>query len=242
LRNFYLSLQCNNGLCTRGLLKANYDKKDSLNFKIDKASENYSINGQISDLGYIAEGLGISNLLAGGDAKIQIEHYAADKKPVFKGSLIIDDDITIFENESVKKLNKNTLFSQVRDKIFSSEKTTFDSVKVEFQIKDSVLDLRSMVANNFKIGITAKGQINLENNDIRLKGMIIPGYIVNSLFGIGKIPVVGGVISGILTGGEGGGLFGISYNYEKKPNDKEGTFSTNKVTAFVPSTIQNLFE
>jgi Na+/citrate or Na+/malate symporter len=71
--------------------------------------------------------------------------------------------------------------------------------------------------------------------------MIIPGYIVNSLFGIGKIPVIGSVLSGILTGGEGGGLFGLRYEYVKNSKEKEGKFTTNKVSAFVPSTIQNLF-
>ena len=57
-----------------------------------------------------------------------------------------------------------------------------------------------------------------------LSGMIIPGYIVNSLFGIGKIPLIGSVISGILTGGQGGGLFGLRYEYVKKPNVHSATW------------------
>jgi Na+/citrate or Na+/malate symporter len=71
--------------------------------------------------------------------------------------------------------------------------------------------------------------------------MIVPGYIINSLFGIGNIPVIGNVISEILTGGKGGGIIAIRYEYYKKPFEKEGIFSTSKVSAFVPSTIQNLF-
>lgn len=244
LRNLYLSLRCVNGLCTNGMMKTNYDKQDFINLRIDKNEEEQkrTIKGKISDIGYLAEGFGISNIVVGGNADIALEHYAAEKKPVFKGSLSIDNDITFYENETVKRFNKDTLFSQVRDKIFSSEKTTFDLVKVDFQIKDSILDIRSLVANNYKIGITSKGSINLSSNEINLKGMIVPGYIVNSLFGLGKIPLVGGVISGLLTGGEGGGLFGIRYQYDKNPKDTEGVFSTNKVAAFVPSTIQNLFE
>ena len=72
--------------------------------------------------------------------------------------------------------------------------------------------------------------------------MIIPGFVVNSLFGIGKIPLIGGVISGILTGGEGGGVFGLKYSYVKKKGQADGVFETNKVAAFVPATIQNLFD
>ena len=72
--------------------------------------------------------------------------------------------------------------------------------------------------------------------------MIIPGFVINNLFGIGKIPLIGGVISGIFTGGEGGGLFGIKYEYKKLDPNSEATFETNKVSAFVPVSIRNLFD
>ncbi|MBU6140620.1 MAG: hypothetical protein KGP29_03560 [Proteobacteria bacterium] len=242
LKNFYFSLNCKSGLCSRGLVRASYGKQQVIDLKIEKTPEKNSINARVSDVGYIAEALDISNVVSGGDAKLKIEHYAEDNKPALRGTLTIDDDITIYENEAVKRFNKDTLFSQVRDKIFSSEKTTFDSVKINFDLQNYRLTIKSLIANNYKIGVTAKGEINLADKSCHLKGMIIPGFIVNNLFGIGKIPLVGGVISGVLTGGEGGGLFGIRYEYEKNPNDKEAKFSTNKVAAFVPSTIQNLFD
>jgi hypothetical protein len=71
--------------------------------------------------------------------------------------------------------------------------------------------------------------------------MIVPGFIINNLFGIGKIPVLGSVV-GILTGGEGGGLFGIRYEYTKNKGDKEAKFETSKVSSFVPTTIKSLFD
>ncbi len=46
----------------------------------------------------------------------------------------------------------------------------------------------------------------------------------------------------IQTGGEGGGVFGIKYEYIKNKGDKDGKLTTNKVSSFVPSTIQNLFD
>ncbi|MBM3579777.1 MAG: hypothetical protein FJX34_03285 [Alphaproteobacteria bacterium] len=244
LRNFTLSLTCVDGLCSSGISRAGYGKQKSLNLRIDKtADKNISlVSGRVSDIGYLAEGFGISNLVAGGDAKIKIQNYAIDKKPVLNGELTIDDEITIYESEIVKRFASDTLLSQIRDKIFSSDKMIFNSVKAEFNLQDGVLNLRSLIANNYKIGITAKGEIDLRKKNMHLKGMIIPGFLVNNLFGIGKIPLVGGVISGLLTGGEGGGVFGIRYEYDKNPGDKEGKFTTNKVAAFVPSTIQNLFE
>ncbi|MFM7620841.1 MAG: hypothetical protein ACKO47_04475, partial [Alphaproteobacteria bacterium] len=245
LKNLNFYLNCQNGLCPELSASANYDKLDVINIQATKKpKENYAIiDGNISDIGYLAEGLGISNIISDGNAKINLKQNVVDKKIFIEGKIEINDDITIFENETVKKFAKDNLYSQIKYSIFSSDKTTFDLVKVDFSYSenDNILKLKSLIANNLKIGITAKGQINFNDDSMIIKGMIIPGYIVNSLFGIGKIPVIGSMLSGILTGGEGGGLFGLRYEYVKNSQDKDGKFTTNKVSAFVPATIQNLF-
>jgi hypothetical protein len=239
-----LNLNCQGGICQAGNLNANIFKQRNVALKIQKnpKNEEYLIDGQISDAGFVIEALGLSNLVAGGNAKINIKQNLVNKKLVLDGEIKISSDTTIFENEAVKKLSKDNLFSQVKDKIFSSEKTTFGSINIEFSIAENELNIISLIANNFKIGVTAKGKINLKNQAMEIKGMIVPGYIINSLFGIGNIPILGSVISGLLTGGEGGGIFSVRYEYIKKAGEKEGKFSTNKVSAFVPSSIANLFE
>ncbi len=239
-----LNLNCLGGICQAGNLNANISKQKNIALKIQKnpKNEEYLIDGQINDLGFLIEALGLSNLVAGGNAKINIKQNLVNKKLVLDGEIKVSSDTTIFENEAVKKLSKDNLFSQVKDKIFSSEKTTFGSINIEFSIAENELNIKSLIANNFKIGVTAKGKINLKNQAMEIKGMIVPGYIINSLFGLGKIPILGSVISGLLTGGEGGGIFSVRYEYIKKAGEKEGKFSTNKVSAFVPSSISNLFE
>ncbi len=240
LRNFSLALNCKNNICLSGLAKANYGNKQMLNFIITKNPKNdfSNIEGRVSDIGYLAEALGISNVVSGGDAKIKLQNKTLKNKPLLEGEVTINNNITIYESATVKRLSKDTLFSSVKDKIFSSEKTIFDSVKLKFDINGELLNINSLVANNYKIGITSKGFINLKDESYQLKGMIIPGFIINNLFGIGNLPILGS----LLTGGEGGGVFGIHYEYIKTKNDKEGKFTTNKVAAFVPSTIQNLFD
>jgi hypothetical protein len=247
INRFNLNVACEDGICKSGALNGNISKQKNMALRIQRnlkneKSEEYLIDGQINDAGFIIEALGISNLVTGGNAKINIRQNLINKKLVLDGDIKINSDIIIFENEAVKKLSKNNLFSQVKDKIFSSEKTTFGSINIDFLIEGDELNIKSLVANNFKIGITAKGKINLKNQATEIKGMIVPGYIINSLFGLGKIPILGSVISGLLTGGEGGGIFSIRYEYIKKAGEKEGNFSTNKVSAFVPSSIANLFE
>jgi len=243
LRNFNLFLNCKNALCSGLSISGNYDKLQTINLQSSKKPKEdfVAINGRITDIGYLCEGLGISNLITDGNMLISLKQKNIDKKLAIEGHIEIDDEITIFENETVKKFASDSLYSQIKDSIFSSNKTTFNSVKIDFILQKQIIKISSLIANNYKIGITSKGEINLSSGAINLRGMIIPGYIVNSLFGIGKIPLIGSVISGILTGGEGGGLFGLRYEYVKNANNKEGKFTTNKVSAFVPSTIQNLF-
>lgn len=243
LRNFSFNLSCARGLCYRGKMSANYNGKDVVDIKINKDEENSSlISGKISQLGYLADGFGIYNLVSGGNAKIKVENLVEKNKAVFRGKIEVDEDITFYENNAVKKLSKDDLFAKIKDKIFSSEKTIFDFVKLDFELKSGVLTINSLVANNYKIGVTGKGFVNFKDDSYQIKGMIVPGFLINNLFGIGNIPLIGGVISGVLTGGEGGGLFGLKYNYVKNKGEKEGSFSTNKVSAFVPSTLQNLFD
>jgi hypothetical protein len=247
-----------NSLCKYGNIYANFypnitqqktpKKADikTVNLKVKKSlegnkKENYKLEGAIPDIGFIAEALNISKLIRGGDFKVNITQNIVDNKLVLDGEVKSTSDIDIYDNEIVKKLAKDDLFSQVQDKIFSDEKTTFGSVIIDFSLQGEELIIKSLIVNNFKIGITAKGRINLKNNAISIKGMIIPGYIINSLFGLSKIPILGNVISG-LTGGDGGGLFSMRYEYNRKAGAKEGEFVTNKVSAFVPSSISVLFE
>jgi hypothetical protein len=243
ISNFILKADCKLPFCYSINSSGFFGKEFGFNIKNPQVKKDIFSNIEINifDIGYLAEALGISELVSDGSAKINLKQKNIDDKKIFYGNLDLKSKVTVYENEKIKKLAKDPLYSQVKKDIFTENKTTFDFVKIEFEIIDKNLKIDSFVANNYKIGITSRGSINLGNNQINLKGMIVPGYIINSLFGIGNIPVIGNVISEILTGGKGGGIIAIRYEYYKKPFEKEGIFSTSKVSAFVPSTIQNLF-
>lgn len=259
ITDFSLTLGCRNEFCNNLVSTGLYNKEESINLKSSQKSRSdvVYIKGSIDNIGYLAEGLGISSKISGGRARIkltnrmipkdQMEEQVGNKvrnslEQYLTGEIEVDKNITIFDNPTVKRLAKDSLFSEIKDKIFSSKKIIFDSMKIKFHMKDRIIGLDSLVANNYKIGITAKGNINLSEDSYEIKGMIIPGFIINNLFGMEKIPVIGNVITGLLTGGEGGGLFGIRYEYTKEESEKKPTFKTNKVSAFIPTTIRNLFD
>lgn len=241
-RDVKVNLYCSYGICRKGYARINYGKQVKL-FDIfamrDEKTKKYILKGNIFDVGYFAEALNLSKQLESGNAKVRIEQ---EKGSIYRGNLKIKDKLVIYESERMKKLAHNALYSRVKGKVFEGEKTVFGNVLLDFVYRDKVLEVESLVANNYKIGVTAKGQYNVADKSYDFKGLIIPGFIVNNLFGIGKIPIIGGVISNLLTGGEGGGVFGMKYSYVKKKGDKEAVFETNKISAFVPVSIRNLFD
>ena len=245
LHNLYANVRCTAGFCANGEIKASYNKNQSFNFIINKVPKKNraNIKADISNVSYLIEGLGITNLLKGGDIKLKAKNEFIDNKNIISGEFKSLDKVTFFETTKIRELTKNTLFLEIRDAVFSSGKTIFSNMSGEFIMTKGGINIKSFVANNFKVGITAKGKINLSQKSFDFKGMIVPGFIVNNLFGIGKIPVVGNVVSGLLTGGEeGGGIFGIRYSYSKKSKMHKEQFKTEKIKSFIPSSIKSLFD
>lgn len=244
INSFHLSLGCNQRLCYNGFIIAGKGNNQPLvNIKIGNSNNDVSnITGSITDISYLILGFDLSNKISSGNTTINIQNKFINQRSIFEGELKIQDGITFGENAEVKKIYNNQLVSQVKDKIASNQKISFDQLKLEFLLDNYSLNIKSLIANNYTIGITAKGILNLKENSFNIKGMIIPGYFINNLFGIGKIPFIGGVVRGLLTGGEGGGLFGIKYEYTKSKDQTEPDFKTYKLSAFVPVTIRNLFD
>jgi hypothetical protein len=246
INNFHLNIDCIEKFCYKGLITASKGNNQPLiNIKINKESNNNfsDISGSITEISRLIYGFNLSDkIISSGNTKITIKNQFINKKSIFEGDLRIYDGITFSESSEVKKIYHNQLLSKVKDDIVQNQKIHFDQLKVEFIFDDYALKIKSLIANNYKIGITAKGMVNLKDDSFKINGMIVPGYFINNLFGIGKIPLIGGVVRGLFTGGEGGGLFGIKYEYTKTKDQKEAEFKTNKLSAFIPVTIRNLFD
>ncbi|MDA9573404.1 DUF3971 domain-containing protein [Rickettsiales bacterium] len=246
LSNFFVNLNCVKNFCNNGNIKANYGANKFLNINISKINnkKHSSINGLIYDIGYLARALNITNLIQGGDIKVKGKIELINNQNKITAKLQNISELTFFENEKIKNLTiGNNLFLKIRDIIFNKGKTKFDNIEADLAIYDQKLQIKSFIANNFKIGLTAKGIVDINNKSYNIKGMIIPGYTINNLFGIAKIPIVGNVVSGLLTGGDDdGGVFGIRYKFSKDSKYHKEKFTTEKIKSFVPSSINNLFD
>lgn len=230
-------ISCDLGNCQDGFIVAKMDTKNSIDLRIIKSSKKdpSRVKGTISDISILAKALDLSNQLIDGNALLKIRIEPNGK---MYGKIDISDGFTVLKNDVVEKISSNSAFAELKKKIQVKNKIEFDSLEVEFDYQNSVLDVNKLIASSYLLGLTAKGRINLDADTINVKGLIVPGYALNKLFGIGKIPVLGKII----VGEEGGGIFALRYDYIKKPQDQKGGFTINPASAVIPGGIRNVFD
>lgn len=226
------------------------DKRIFGYIKFKKITRSGSIVSKFSlttqDTGYILSGLGASDTMIGGsfrtEGTIKIgEIFAID------GSFTLEDKIEIRRlkkakitvSEEIKK-EKSSGIDKVNDILFSDKKIEFTKAKGNFKLKDNNLHLDNIILNSsdLGVGVTSGGDINLATGKVDIKGLIIPAYALNSLFGIGEVPLIGNLI----VGEKGGGLFAPIYHFKKKNFDDKGEFTISKVSAVTPGIARNVFD
>jgi hypothetical protein len=230
-----IDFNCDGSKCEKGHIVAKLNSTKNIDIKIfaPKNNKPSTAKGRVEDVSILAKAFGISNKMVDGDAEIEAKFTDNG----LDGTININSGFTILKNEVVEKIYKNNVFAKLKNKILNSNETQFDNLKLKFALNGGVININTLIANSYTMGFTAKGEINLDNNDIFLKGLIIPGYALNKLFGIGRIPILGSII----VGEEGGGIFAVRYDYIKK-DDNEGKFSINPASAIIPGGIRNVFD
>ena len=243
IKNLNISINCKEAQCNNSFIKGNMSGK-AIDIMLNQKAkdEEYSIiDGRIEDISLLARGLNISNKMISGNSKINGKVELIDNKKVINGELKIDSDFSILKNEVVEKISNQGDFAKFKNKIIEEDKTNLSHLKLEFELKENNFYIKTLITGNYFIGFTSKGVINLSDESIKLRGLIVPGYSLNTLFGLGNLPVIGQIISPII-GEEGGGIFAVRYEYSKNKDQKEGDFKINPASAIAPGAIRNIFD
>lgn len=115
----------------------------------------------------------------------------------------------------------------------SGEGIEFERLIGDFVLEDGVASSEMMRTYGPALGLTAKGQVDFNTQEMDIDGTVIPAYTVNRM--LGKIPVLGA----ILTGGEGGGVLGVTYGIDG--SFEEPDISVNALSALAPGFLRGLF-
>jgi uncharacterized protein YhdP len=106
-------------------------------------------------------------------------------------------------------------------------------MEAPFRLTDDSLAIDDARAFSSSLGLTVKGQINLDEQVIDMQGTIVPAYFFNSL--LGHIPLVGKLFSPE----RGGGVFAASYTVRGALDDPQ--VSVNPLAALTPGFLRGLF-
>jgi hypothetical protein len=115
----------------------------------------------------------------------------------------------------------------------SGEGFYFDGATARFTKTAGLIEVRRFRSAGPSIGLTSKGNIDLDRQKIDLEGVIVPAYALNSI--LGNIPLLGP----LLQGGEGEGLFSATYRIVGDLGEPE--IDVNPWAALAPGFLRGLF-
>ncbi|MBY0272077.1 MAG: DUF3971 domain-containing protein [Alphaproteobacteria bacterium] len=110
---------------------------------------------------------------------------------------------------------------------------SMESFECSFEFGDEFVKVQKGIGKSMSLGFTVDGNLNRKKRLFSLKGNVIPARFLNSI--LSNIPIIGP----LLNGGEGQGMFAISYTVTGAFDTPE--ISLNPLTALAPGFIRNLF-
>jgi hypothetical protein len=114
-----------------------------------------------------------------------------------------------------------------------SSTMTFSGMKVDFTRAPGRIALRDGVVRGPVLGGTIDGVIDYADDEVHLRGTLIPLYGANNL--LGQLPIVG-----LFLGGEKEGLVGVTYEVVGKPAGP--VLHVNPLSALAPGLLRKVFE
>lgn len=132
-------------------------------------------------------------------------------------------DIKLIKSPIMGKLISLTSFKGL-DATLKGKGLEFDKIVSDFTYKNKIIEIKRLKFMGGPFGLTAYGKVDIGNNKIDISGAITPVIGFNNF--IGKIPLVGGLI----TGGEGEGLVATQYSIK-------GTLANPKISVYPLSNL-----
>jgi len=202
-----------------------------LSFASDAAGSGQQLLAQSDDLGALLRATNITDTVVGG--RIQVTGRSDGPTPSHPIIAKVQArDFIMVKAPALAKLLTVASFTGVLD-LLRGEGIGFQGMDGEFVLDDGVATTELMRIYGAALGLTAKGQIDFDEDAIDLAGVVVPAYSINNF--LSKIPLLGT----LLTGGEGEGLFAVVYTVEGPVDDPE--VSVNPLSALTPGFLRNIF-
>jgi len=201
-----------------------------IDFRPD-GDDGYGLTIEANDMGAALRALDILDTVRGG--RLAIVGHSDGPLPAspLEGRIEARDYVAVDAPVFARLLTVASL-TGIGD-LLSGQGVRFERLIGAFTLDDGTLRTDLIRAYGASLGLTAKGEIDFDGSRIDLKGTVVPAYSMNRI--LGEIPLLGP----ILTGGEGEGLFAVTYHMTGDLGDPE--VSVNPLSILTPGFLRGLF-
>lgn len=215
----------------RGLLNGN----SNFEFTVVEQDSSQLANGRFADTGATLNFLDLYERMQGGAGELSVAMADEDS---WVGEFNVRS-LRITEDPAIKRIRERD-----RDTINEDGSTrvarqvdgsaNFDTLDINFTREGNILTISRGALRGSALGGTVSGQVDLDNQTLRLTGTFVPIYALNNFFA--KIPLLGFALGG----NSGEGLIGVTYRLTGSVADP--VLTVNPISAIAPGIFRKMFE
>ncbi len=230
IKNFAGNAELRNGIGIHEMhMVGSFDTTKKSDLKLDyvpRPDKEYLLTVESADAGNTLKFLRVYDDMHGGRLIINAKR---NKDKEFIGHAKIRQ-FSIHNTPVFAKLLTVASFSGMLN-LLTGDGIAFSHLDAPFEYKNRILSVKEFKAFGNVMGITANGTYNRDFEQLNIKGVIAPAYSINSF--IGKIPVVGNLLSG-----KDGTVFAANYSISGALSNPDISF--NPLSALSPSSLKDL--
>ncbi len=201
----------------------------ALDFRPDGKGK-YDLKVKTNDMGSVLSALNVLDTVIGGELRMTGKSDRTALDAPIHGQ-IEARGYELVDAPAMASLLTVASFTGIVD-LLDGEGIRFERLIGDFTYWQNVLSTDLIRAYGPALGLTAKGDVDLEEDLIDLEGTVVPAYTINQV--LGAIPVLGW----ILVGGEGEGLLAVTYNMKGELENPRVT--VNPLAALAPGFLRGL--
>ena len=199
----------------------------SLSLRLTPAAGGQTVMLASDDGGGALRALGIVDNLRGGALSVRARRRPSLEGKPMSGTLRLKG----FQVERAPAIARFFALAE-RRRIDGSVK--MQRLEMKFNLQGDRLRIRDGRAYSSLIGVTAAGEIGRAKRQVRLRGTLVPLYVLNSVFG--RVPVIGD----LLVGEKGSGL--LAANFTVSGSLDKPKFDVNPISLLTPGVLRRLFD
>jgi len=166
------------------------------------------------------------------DGALQLDAVTRDTvTPTQIGGRILVSDMVVHDAPTLGRILSGGAIGSLLSELKNGG-IKFSKIELPFQGLGSRWQIADGVAFGPQIGLTLDGGYDVAQGQLALNGSVSPAYAINGA--LGNIPLLGR----LLTGGEGEGVFGVTFSVDGHSN--KPVVSVNPLSALAPGFLRKI--